>query len=72
MQIPRACAWGKLSLPRAHVYLSAHVVVVGTKIARFLDLGICGCCKHNESVDICEKLVSVHLEWLNMAHKRVD
>ena len=27
-------------------------------------------CKHNESVDIGEKLVSVRFEWLNKAHKR--
>ena len=46
------------------------VVIVGTKIARSRDLGICVCCKHNESVDICEKLVSVCFELLNMAHKR--
>ena len=35
------------------------VAVVGTKIARSLDLGICACSKHNKLVDICEKLVSV-------------
>ena len=46
------------------------VVIVGTKIARSRDLGICACCKHNESVDICEKLVSVCFKLLNMAHKR--
>ena len=35
------------------------VVVIGTKITRSQDLSVCACCKHNESVDICEKLVSV-------------
>ena len=45
------------------------VVVVGTKIARSRDLGICACCKHNELVDICEKLVSVRFKLLNRAHK---
>ena len=68
-------------LPRAHaqevkqsvcpsvVVVVVVVVGVGTKIARFRDLGICACCKHNESVDICEKLLSVHFELLNRAHK---
>ena len=46
------------------------VVIIGMKIARSRVLGICVCCKHNESVDIGEKLVFVHLELLNMAHKR--
>ena len=46
------------------------VVVVNMKITKSQDLGICACCKHNKSVDICEKLVSVHFELLNMAHKR--
>ena len=46
------------------------VVLVGTKIARSQDLGICACCKHYESVDIGEKLVFVYFELLNMAHQR--
>ena len=45
------------------------VVIVGMKIARSRDLDICACCKHNESVGICEKLVSIRFELLNMAHK---
>ena len=45
------------------------VSVIGTKIARSQHLGICACCKHNESVDICEQLVSVQFEFLNMANK---
>ena len=46
------------------------IVIVGTKIARSRDLGVYACWKHNESVDIYEKLVSVRFELLNMAHKR--
>ena len=57
---PRACARGKVCM---------CAVVVGTKIASSRDLGICACCKH-ESVDICEKRVSVRFELLNMAHER--
>ena len=44
---PRACARDK-----AIVCPPVVVVVVGTKIARSRALGICGCCKHNQSVDI--------------------
>ena len=44
-------------------------VVVSMKITRSQDLGIGTCCKH-KSVDICETLVSVRFELLNMAHKR--
>ena len=44
------------------------VIVVGMKITRYRVLGICVCCKHNQLVDIGEKLVSVRLELLNMAH----
>ena len=54
--------------PRAHaqgvkqsVCLS---VVVGTKIVRSRVLGICACCKHNQSVDIGEKLVYKAFELL--------
>ena len=35
------------------------VVVISTKIARSRDLGIYACCKHNKSVDISEKQVSM-------------
>ena len=45
------------------------VSVVSMKIAKSQDLGICACCKHNESVDICEKLVSVRFELYASAHK---
>ncbi|MCG8623774.1 MAG: hypothetical protein MJE68_17500, partial [Proteobacteria bacterium] len=51
-------------LPRVHaqevkqsVCPSVIVVVVGTKITRSRVLGVCACCKHNQSVDIGEKLV---------------
>ena len=58
-------------LPRAHaqgikqsVCLSVVVVVVvvGTKIARSRVLGICACCKQNQSVDIGAKLVCTRFE----------
>ena len=48
--------------------LSACLSVVATKIARSQVLGIYACCSYNESVGIGEKLVSVSLELLNMAH----
>ena len=41
-----------------YMYLSI-VVVIGTKITRSRVLGICACCKHNQSVDIGEKLVCI-------------
>ena len=60
-------------LPRAHaqgvkqsVYPS--IVVVGTKIARSRILGVCACCKHNQSVDIGEKLVCTGFELLKKAY----
>ena len=34
------------------VVLVVVIIVVSTKIARSQVLGICACCKHNESVDI--------------------
>ena len=37
------------------------VVVIGTKIARSCVLGVYACCKHNQSVDISEKLVCTRL-----------
>ena len=54
-------------LPRAHVQavkqsVCPSVVVVGMKIAV---LGICACCKHNQSV---EKLVSMCFKLLKMAY----
>ena len=60
-------------LPQTHAQgvkqsVCLSVIVVGTKIARSQVLGICACCKHNELVDICEKLVSVCFKLLDMAH----
>ena len=43
------------------------VVVVGTKIARSCVLGIYVCCKHNQLVDIGEKLVCTRFELLKKA-----
>ena len=50
-----------------------RLLSLNTKIARSRVLGICACCKHNESVDIGEKLVSVCfkvLKWLTSATNR--
>ena len=44
------------------------IVVVGTKIARSCILGICACCKHNQSVDSDEKLVCMPFELLKKAY----
>ena len=58
----RACARGKA------IGLSVVVIVVGMKIARFRVLGICASCKHNQSVDISEKLVCMRFELLKKAY----
>ena len=52
------------------VYMSVVVVVVGMKIARSHVLGICACCKHNQSVDISEKQVCMCFELLKRANYR--
>ena len=60
-----------LSLPRAHaqgVKQLSVVVVVGTKIARSRVLGVCACYKHNQSVDIGEKIVCMRFEFLKKAY----
>ena len=49
------------------LYRALVVVVVGTKIARSRVLGICARCKHNQSVDIGEKLVCSYV--LRIAQK---
>ena len=51
------------------MFVIVVVDIIGTKITRSRDLGICVCYKHNESVDIGEKLFSVCFESLNKAHK---
>ena len=63
------------SLPRTHaqgvkqsVCPSVVVVVMGTKIARSRFLGICACYKHNQLVDIGEKLVCTRFELLKKAY----
>ena len=53
---------------RKAIKQSSVVVVVGTKIARSRVLGICACCKHNQSVDIGEKLVYTSFELLKKAY----
>ena len=59
-------------LPRAHAQgvkqSSVVVVVVGTKIARSRVLGVYACCKHNQSIDIGEKLVCTGFEFLKKAY----
>ena len=66
--------WRSSFLPRAHAQgvkqsvCPSVVVVVGTKIARSRVLGVCACCKHNQSVDIGEKLVCTGFEFLNKAY----
>ena len=50
------------------VYPSVIVVVVGTKITRSRVLGIWLCYKHNQSVDIGEKLVCKRFESLKKAY----
>ena len=44
------------------------VVVVGTKIAKSRVLGVCAYCKHNQSIDIGEKLVCTRFELLKKAY----
>ena len=36
------------------------------KIARSRVLGVCACCKHNQSIDIVEKMVSMRFELLKI------
>ena len=60
-------------LPRAHAQgvkqsVCPSVVVVGTKIARSRVLGIYACCKHNQSIDIGEKLVCTGFEFLKKVY----
>ena len=65
-------------LPRTHVQgvkqsvctsvIVVIIVVVGTKIARSCFLGICACYKHNQLVDIGEKLICTPLELFKKAY----
>ena len=66
---PHACTRGKaIGLSVVVVVIVVVVVVVGTKLARSCVLGICTCCKYNQSVDIGEKLVCMHFELLKKAY----
>ena len=59
-----------VSLPCAHAQGVKQLVcpsVVCTKIVRSQVIGICGCCKYNQSVDISEKLVCMRFELLKQA-----
>ena len=64
------------SLPRAHaqgvkqssVVVVVVVVVVGKKIARSRVLGVYACYKHNQSIDIGEKLVCMGFELIKKAY----
>ena len=67
--LPRAHAQGvKQSVCMSVVVVVVVVVVVGTKIARSRVLGVCACCKHNQSIDIGEKLVCTRFELLKKAY----
>ena len=69
-------------LPRAHAQgvkqsvcpsvVVVVVVVVATKIARSRVLGVYACCKHNQSIDIGEKLVSTGFEFLKKAYSAIN
>ena len=58
----------KQSVCLSVVIVVVVVVIVSTKIARSHILGICACCKHNQSVDIGEKLVCTPFELLKRAY----
>ena len=45
------------------------IIIVGTKIARSRVLDICACCKHNQAVEIGEKLICTRFEFLRKAYK---
>ena len=60
---PRARARGK-----AIGFVCRLLSVVVTKIARSRVLAICAYCNYHGLVDVGEKLVSMFVELLNMAH----
>ena len=67
--LPRTHAQGvKQSVCLSVVVIVVVVIVVGTKIARSHILGICAFYKHNQSVDIGEKLVCMRFKLLKMAY----
>ena len=65
---PHACARGKAIGLSVVVVVVVVIVVVGTKITRSRVLGICASSKHNQSVDIGEKLVYTRFELLKKAY----
>ena len=58
----------KQSVCTSVVVVVVVVVVVGTKIARSRVLGVCVCYKHNQSIDIGEKMVRTRFEFLKKAY----
>ena len=64
--LPRAHAQGVKQLVCPSVVVV--IVIVGTKIARSRVLGVCACIKHNQSVDIGEKLVCTGFKLLKKAY----
>ena len=64
---PRACTRDKAI--GFSVIIVVVVVVVDTKIARFQVLGIYVCCKHNQLVDIGEKLIYIGFKLLKKAYE---
>ena len=77
-QVSERLHGGPEFLPRAHAQgvkqsvcmfvVIVVVIVVGTKIARSRVLGIYACWKHNQSVDIGEKLVYACFKFLKKAY----
>ena len=71
MNYGHLCMW---LLPREHAQgvkqsvCPSVVVIVGTKIAIFRVLGVCAGSKHNQSVDIDEKMVCTCFELLKKAY----
>ena len=60
-------------LPRTHAQgvkqsVCPSVIVVGMKIAISRLLGVCACYKHNQSIDIGEKLVYTRFKLLKKAY----
>ena len=65
---PRACARGKAIGFVCH-RLSSVVIVVSMKIAKSRDLGIGMTLKHNESIEVGEKIASVCFDSFGTAHE---
>ena len=63
--LPRVHAQGVKQSVCSSVIIVVVVVVIGMKIARSRVLA---CCKHNQLVDISEKLVCTHFKLLKKAY----